>query len=83
MDSKNYFIVPPPQTNPGDYTFSANIQYGSTQHFSWTDNYNISLDLVLVQETYFLHDDNLPLQLDTLACIVPSLPLPVDPGGES
>lgn len=83
MDINNYFIVPPPQTHRGDYSFSSSIQYGSSHHLQWTDTYNIPLDLVLVQETAFFDDNTIPVNLDTLEGTVPSLPLPVDPRGGS
>lgn len=83
MAAQNQFIDPPPQTHPGVYTFAASLQYGSPQEFSWTSNYSIPLDLVLVQETAFLADNTLPPHFDTIACTVPLLPLPVNLKGGS
>ena len=83
MSITDSFIDPPPQTHPGDYSYASIIPYGSPHEFSWTDNYDIPLNLVLVQETYFVDNNSLQPKLDTLACRVPLLPLHVDRRGGS
>ena len=77
MAITNNFTEPPPQTHPGDYSFASTIQYGSTQEITWIDNYSFPLTLILWQETYFLDDNTISPQTETLACTVPLLPMPL------
>ena len=67
----NSFLAPPPLSRAGDYSFASTVEYGSPRDFRWTSNYNIPLNLSLIQETAFLHNDGIQLQAQLLAGKVP------------
>ena len=84
MAVANNFTEHPPQTNPGDCSFSSTIQYGLPQEISWTGNYySFPLNLFyggrLSSCTTILAD----LKTKTLAYTVPLLSMPVNRREES
>ena len=78
MAVTNNFTEPPPQTHPGDYSFSSTVQYGSPQEITWSDNYDFPLNLILWQETAYLDNNQISPQIQTLTSTVPLLPMPID-----